>query len=1461
MRMKKFFLMIVGMVMALSVQAQGKFALAEGDTYKSADQVTDVPNITLTFGEAGGNDFKAASAAGSVEGYTAFTEGNGTNGNKAGGTFYTLAPEKDGKIAVAVVLNSGKKFYIEEDGTALADYNGITVDEKFYGTFAFDVQAGKSYKVYCAGSKLGFFGFEYEVSGFAKSGDLSELIAAYIEANPDLEAYDIVLPAGGAYTVSAPIIISKPLTIIGDATSPATIDASVLTGDNAIIKMAPVEDMTTLEKVVFSNLNMKIATRLFYANKQKYWVKKLYVDNCLIAVDGTFKKSIFDCNGGGNVSHLLVNKSTIYANPKVGQNGGFFSSQSSQKPTEFGADEKQTFEITNSTLYNITNANDMCTLREKDKDYLTFILTDNIIVNCGKNKQFFKGFAGGSDAKKATWIVDKNTIFWGGVDVSKDETIKGTNAEVKNCLTTDPGFADPENGDFTVSMASDQAKYKTGDPRWVMDASEYVILNLPSGSDIGKELEAYNAETPKGVTINLVKDGAYTSSKPIYFSCSIAINGAEGAVIDASANNLPFILMRPLPVADLNEYGAYEISGITIKGVKITGVKNRLFYADRQKYLIDKLAVENSVIHIDGTTPRSIFDFYSGGNFKELSILNSTFYADPSNSQRAGLLSTQSSHSLVELGGNEQKISIKNSTLYNIAKGMLPVLLQRHSLPTLTFEVQNNVIVNSGEKGNFIAGLNEGQKSTEPKWLIGNNTYTFDGEDSGFTEAFGNKIAGPVSFKDAANGDFTLSILTQAFERNIGDPRWLTPAEDELMLALESGKDVGAEVAAATEGKTLNTLLVKLAADGQFTSSKTIEFAGDLVIKGDEEKPATIDGSALETPFLQLATIPAPEEAATGAPRRAANEKGFEVINQVKMLNTKVSGLKYQFFYANKQKYLIKQFTIGNSTIGIDGTNKKTIFDFNGGGLAEELTVNNSTLWANPTNGQNGGFYSTQSGSKIDEAGAEKNVITIDYSTIYNIASGKTTSTLRQNSQAAQKYIVTNSIIAESGKEGQFLAGLNGGQKGKAENFEIGGNNITFGGADVTETEATKINGTINNPVIGAVTFKDAENGDFTLTKMSVQNAARIGDPRWWVAVPEDITIAPAAGDITAALEDALKDKAAKNITINLAEGGKYTITKTIDAPASVTINGNGATIDASALTSPMIQLSNDPSVLPTMKEKEDGTTEVVSYQIDGVKIKDVIISGLKYQLFYANKQLYLLNELMVDNSVIGIDGTNKKTIFDFNGGGNVVALTVQNSTLWANPTNGQNGGFFSSQSGKEVTDLGGETTKTSILNSTLYNITNAKSVSTLRKNSQAYQSYEVKNNIIVDCGKSGQFLKGLNAGQAGKDTNWDVDSNVFNFAGAVSTEQKIGSTEENIKNSIEVVVVFADAEKGDFTQNNAKAGDPRWIGDVPTGIETVKTAEAIDLNNAVIYNLNGQRVEKAQKGLYIVNGRKVVIK
>jgi hypothetical protein len=47
-------------------------------------------------------------------------------------------------------------------------------------------------------------------------------------------------------------------------------------------------------------------------------------------------------------------------------------------------------------------------------------------------------------------------------------------------------------------------------------------------------------------------------------------------------------------------------------------------------------------------------------------------------------------------------------------------------------------------------------------------------------------------------------------------------------------------------------------------------------------------------------------------------------------------------------------------------------------------------------------------------------------------------------------------------------------------------------------------------------------------------------------------------------------------------------------------------------------------------------------------------------------------------------------------------------------------------------------------------------------------------------------------------------------------------------------------------------------FNEVVDGIQAVETEKA---KNDVIYNLAGQRVSKMQKGLYIVNGKKVLVK
>ena len=55
--MKKFFTFIAAVAMAASVNAQGTYAVAEGDAVTAGDQITSVNNVTLTYCENAGTAF------------------------------------------------------------------------------------------------------------------------------------------------------------------------------------------------------------------------------------------------------------------------------------------------------------------------------------------------------------------------------------------------------------------------------------------------------------------------------------------------------------------------------------------------------------------------------------------------------------------------------------------------------------------------------------------------------------------------------------------------------------------------------------------------------------------------------------------------------------------------------------------------------------------------------------------------------------------------------------------------------------------------------------------------------------------------------------------------------------------------------------------------------------------------------------------------------------------------------------------------------------------------------------------------------------------------------------------------------------------------------------------------------------------------------------------------------------
>ena len=137
------------------------YTVGEGDTFQSG-QTIQLGQITLTYGEAGGPDFQTALEDPIDKVFRYYSPGNGVNGNKDGGTFYVFRPQHDGELTVAVRQNQAKLLYVEEDGIALPSFNGIGQDETYAGTYTFGVKAGSSYKLYCSGSKLGFYGFRYE---------------------------------------------------------------------------------------------------------------------------------------------------------------------------------------------------------------------------------------------------------------------------------------------------------------------------------------------------------------------------------------------------------------------------------------------------------------------------------------------------------------------------------------------------------------------------------------------------------------------------------------------------------------------------------------------------------------------------------------------------------------------------------------------------------------------------------------------------------------------------------------------------------------------------------------------------------------------------------------------------------------------------------------------------------------------------------------------------------------------------------------------------------------------------------------------------------------------------------------------------------------------------------------------------------------------------------------------------
>jgi hypothetical protein len=251
--------------------------------------------------------------------------------------------------------------------------------------------------------------------------------------------------------------------------------------------------------------------------------------------------------------------------------------------------------------------------------------------------------------------------------------------------------------------------------------------------------------------------------------------------------------------------------------------------------------------------------------------------------------------------------------------------------------------------------------------------------------------------------------------------------------------------------------------------------------------------------------------------------------------------------------------------------------------------------------------------------------------------------------------------------------------------------------------------------------------------------------------------------------------------------------------------------IDASSLTGENKQLI----VLNGTKEyvtRPDGTKDDSHLLIDVVDLQGVTITGMPDGLIRDNQKT-LLKNLTINNC--NIKAPNKLFI-NFQSKGYVETVTVKNSTIWST----DNAQFFIQYGSRLKNITGAEAAgwlqTIDIQNSTFYYIAYNKNICDFPMNSQKCNVYTLKNNIFVDCGKSGQTAVGFNKGGVSANPVWAVDGNNFVYGGENKNDAEISKAgqkngEDIVKNCVAGVPAFADAANGDFTQSDVKTGDPRW--------------------------------------------------
>ncbi|MBO4315077.1 MAG: DUF4957 domain-containing protein, partial [Prevotella sp.] len=1212
----------------------------------------------------------------------------------------------------------------------------------------------------------------------------------------------------------------------------ANIDASALTGPMIQISddihpslLNETTGFYELGNIDISRVVIKgLPQQLIYGNKVKALYNTVSLNNSNVEV-ASGNKTVIDFNGGGVAETVSISNSTIYGNPQ--HTGQLYSSQSGQKATEAGL-EKQTISITNSTLYNIAYSKNVNTHRQANQTWLAYELKNSMIIDCGKNGQFVKGLNGGQQGPNPTWSIDGNSFQWtvdGALtDISMNEATGDDEEPVTNNVEGVAVFAgDIATGDFTFDQCP-QNEARIGDPRWLVEVVEnpfdgkYYLYNVGAKKYWGAANDwgtrASLIDHPDYVTLAQIADGVYTMESQVSNGGTSYYFG--GDYMDGSPVNLTIAKAGDNVYTIANEAGelyGYDGSS-TILGKNVAAGDNALWQIISEEEMLASLNAATATAPVDATF--LIIDHTFGRNNRNVG---------------AWIVSEDCTNKNL-VGGNSNKHSAESY----------------HSTFTIS-QVLSNVP--------------NGVYSFQAQGF-----YRQDGSDNdNLAQFFINNESTVVPLKTGSEN--SMADACASFENGLykAEPLYVQVEDGQITVGIKNEANPTLWVIWD------NFVLTYYGADASLDEVKNAAIISQLAEL--REKAASLQGqpevevvnNGLATALAETAEVTASspvedinaaiEKLTTAIDAAEASITAKNVLPAMKAL-VDATNVYTQEAYEEYYGQWVAKYEAGTLTkaeaAALQDPSKVT-------GWHQAITVDNFLLSAWDTNPDfnDAPYYINTWSVEGENDGTEFKVPFFEYWTGDDQSLGERTLTATITGLKPGKYDVSAWVRvrvkngAEDAPTGITL------QANEGEAVPV------TAGARVGESQfyldTFTAQGVVGEDGILKIQFNVAADNNISWLSFKNVNYAQpgIGEPLF-VNVEDGQDIAAA---VAAAMEE---NPYPSKVTIILTGGVDYQVASPImvNSPLEfiVAIPTGGhevgyANIDASALTGPMIQISDNIH--------SDLLGENGFYQLGDIIINQIKVKGLPQQFIYGNKVKAQYGTLSLEHSIIEVASGNK-TVFDFNGGGVVEKLAIIGSTIYGNPQH--TGQLYSSQSGQKATEAGLEKQTISITNSTLYNIAYSKNVNTHRQANQTWLAYELKNSIIIDCGKQGQFVKGLNGGQSGANPTWMIDGNSFQWTvdGSltdISANEETADEAEPVTNNVEGIVVFTnDIATGDFTlgecpQKTAKIGDPRWLYGPTVGIDNVN----VNAENDVWYNLQGVRVATPTRGVYIKNGKKVVVK